>query len=295
MGTYIIIFACYIFFCSGLFFQAKRSNFSYKAENRRARSRKSFSKKFLAKINLAAGRTGCSVESMYGPESRKRYREILDTLANGKDLGITLGSFIGYKIILLALFMIAGCFAGSSFPVSIILGLVFGLTGYFVPDLLIKRYRGKRFKEINDDIPYIVDLLYIATLSGQNIYNAIKIVVEKYDGIVCRELSKFLRDVDLGKGKLQAYKNVLDRNNTEDFKNLVFLLMQAERYGSPISEVLKQKSNYIKFEISQNLERKSRKIATAMLFPLVFLILPSFVILVCGPLISLVGGNFLFS
>ena len=138
-------------------------------------------------------------------------------------------------------------------------------------------------------------MLYIATLSGQNIYNAIKIVVEKYDGIVCRELSKFLRDVDLGKGKLQAYKNVLDRNNTEDFKNLVFLLMQAERYGSPISEVLKQKSNYIKFEISQNLERKSRKIATAMLFPLVFLILPSFVILVCGPLVYLVGGSFLFS
>ena len=83
------------------------------------------------------------------------------------------------------------------------------------------------------------------------------------------------------------------RNTTEDFKNLLFLLMQAEKYGSSMSEVLKQKSNYMKFEISQNVERKARKVTLMMLFPLVFLILPSFIILVGGPLIFSVGGDFL--
>jgi pilus assembly protein TadC len=69
--------------------------------------------------------------------------------------------------------------------------------------------------------------------------------------------------------------------------------MQAEKYGSSMSEVLKQKSNYMKFEISQNVERKARKVTLMMLFPLVFLILPSFIILVGGPLIFSVGGDFL--
>jgi len=35
------------------------------------------------------------------------------------------------------------------------------------------------------DLHYVIDLLAAAMLTGQNIYNAIKIVIEKYKGIFC--------------------------------------------------------------------------------------------------------------
>ena len=101
--------------------------------------------------------------------------------------------------------------------------------------------------------------------------------------------------MDLGIGKTEAYKNVISLNSTEDFKKLLFLLLQAEKYGSAISDVLKQKSKFMKFEISQNYDRKSRKLAISMLFPLVFLILPSFILLVGGPLFFSLGGSLFFS
>ena len=294
MSVYIIIFLYYLFFCSGLFYQINSSSFRYRAGDGKIQNRKSFGGSLVTKMNLVAAKVGHSVENIYSLKSRKRYSEILDILANEREVNVTFNSFIGYKIILMIMFMVSGCFIGSNLAVSVILSLAGGTLGYLIPNLLVKRYDQKRLEELNNELPYAVDLLYIATLSGQNIYNAIKIVVEKYRGGICIELAKFLQDVDFGRGKLEAYKNMMQRNSTEDFKNLVFLLMQAEKYGSSISEVLKQKSNYIKFGISQNSERRSRKITLVMIFPLVFLILPSFVILVCGPLIYLVGGNFLF-
>ena len=85
----------------------------------------------------------------------------------------------------------------------------------------------------------------------------------------------------------------MERSDSEDFKNFVFLLVQAEKYGSSINEILNQKSRHMKFKTYQDLERKARRITILILFPLVFLILPSFIILVGGPLIFSMGGNFL--
>jgi tight adherence protein C len=188
--------------------------------------------------------------------------------------------------------MAAAVFIGNNMMNSIILGIAGGAAGYFVPNILIKRFKYAMQEEIERDLPYVIDLLTIATLSGQNIYNAIRIVVEKYRGYICRELSNLIKDIDIGVGKPQAYRNLMERTSSEDFKNFVFLLVQAEKYGSSVKDILGQKSRYIKFETYQNLERKIRRTTIMILFPLVFLILPSFIILVGGPLIFSISGNF---
>jgi tight adherence protein C len=193
------------------------------------------------------------------------------------------------------LFAIAGVFISENIIISILLIISGAISGFLIPDLLLKRFNIRRLEELNSDLPYVIDLLYISTLSGQNIYNSIKIIIEKYKGNIGIELKKFLKDIDFGIGKFEAFRNFISRNNTEDFKNLLFLLLQAEKYGSSISEVLKQKSKQVKFEVNQNFDRKSRRVSVFMIFPLVFLILPAFILLVGGPLIFSIGGNIIFS
>ena len=134
--------------------------------------------------------------------------------------------------------MAAAGFIGGNVINSIVFGIIGGAAGYFIPDLLLRRFKYIRQKEIDRDLPYVIDLLSTATLSGQNIYNAIKIVIEKYRGYICEELSNFIKDIDIGIGKSEAYRNLMDRSNSEDFKNFVFLLVQAEKYGSSINEIL---------------------------------------------------------
>jgi tight adherence protein C len=292
MLIFIIVFFYYLFLCTGVFYIIRvKGCYRYLKIKKNSRIKKDLST-FVNKINLLAGRIG-RFFSRWRWVRRKRVNiELFRLLESGDKVLLTQGSFMGYKIILSLLCMTAAVFIGNNIMNSIILGVTGGAVGYFLPDILIKRFKHAIQREIERDLPYVIDLLSIAMLSGQNIYNAIRVVVEKHRGYICRELSNLLKDIDMGVGKPQAYRNLMERTGSEDFKNFVFLLVQAEKYGSSIKDILSQKSRYIKFEAYQNLERKIRRTTIMILFPLVFLILPSFLILVGGPLIFSISGSF---
>jgi tight adherence protein C len=296
---YLITFSYYLFLCLGLFILINRSDFKpYRRLNydkdpngKQSKSRTNF----IKKINTAADIIGGKFIRIFGQEYKHKILAILDIMQDNENFNLSFGAFIGYKL-LSALFLIVISFLfNKGLIFSILSAVSLSFIGFFIPDILLRRFNIKRTEDFNKELPYVIDLLFIATLSGQNIYNAIKILVEKHKGNVSSELKKFLKDIDLGIGKTEAYKNVISRNSTEDLKKLLFLLLQAEKYGSAISDVLKQKSKFIKFEIIQNYDRKSRKLAISMLFPLVFLILPSFIFLVGGPLFFMLGGSLFFS
>src|SRR3972149_751696 len=292
MLIYLIIFPYYIFLCSAIFYLIKIKGYYKTGKIRNYSEKKKIFSRIINKMNLISFKIGRSLINKHRFEIKKENRELLKLLEFENKISLTPDSFMGYKVILFVLFMTAGSLIGSSTINSGILGITAGAAGYFIPNLLLRNFRNIRKKEIDRDLPYVIDLLVVATLSGQNIYNAIKIVIEKYKGSICTELSNFIKDIDIGIGKIQAYRDLMDRSVSGDFKSFIFLLIQAEKYGSSINEILKQKSIHIKFEAYQDLERKIRRITILTLFPLVFLILPSFIILVGGPLIFSIGGNF---
>jgi len=295
--VYLIIFIYYSFLCSGIFLLFLNPGVSFKMNSLHEKSSFNFfqSKKIsgISLLNPFFSKIGFFMGKLTGRRIQKRYSEHLSNAVFGNNSKIIPDTFVGYKIISSLAVFIAVLFVLRSNYFSFFAAAVAGAGGFFIPDLLLKRYLLKISEDFNNDMPYVIDLLYIAALSGQNIYNSIKIITEKYRGNICEELKRFLKDIDFGVGKTAAYSNAASRNTTEGFKNLLFMLIQAEKYGSSISEVLKQKSKYIRFEINQKYEIRSRRISILLLFPLVFLILPAFVLLVGGPLVFSVGGSFL--
>lgn len=299
MKIYILVYSYYIFVCFSLFYIFKtgssggRERWFRTSQSQGLTKRNSPSSLLVYNTNVFSSRIGKWIENIPVFRMLSGNKDSFELLVEEKNLKISFHSFLGYKMILALLFAFLGGCISNGFLVSVLLFGIFGVLGYFIPDFLLKRFDNERLKRIDTHLPYAVDLLYVATLAGQNIYNAIRIVVEKYEEDISSELKRFLRDIDLGVGKMEAYHNILKRKNPESFKNLVFLLMQAEKYGSSISEILKQKSEQVRFESFQDSERKARKIGLTMLIPLAFLILPSFVLLIGGPLVYSIGGNFL--
>ena len=202
---------------------------------------------------------------------------------------------IGLKFILSFTFIFASAVIMPNFYTALIGAAAAGITGFFIPDILIKRMAVLKSSEFTKDLPYIIDLLYISAMSGQNIYNCLKILVENHRSSAASEIAVFLKEIKSGIGRFEAFNNFITRNNVENFKNLIFLILQAEKYGSSINEILQQKSKFVRFEISQKSEIKSRRASVLLLFPLAFLILPAFVMLVGGPLIFTVSkGLFVY-
>ncbi len=295
MLIYLIMFIYYLCVCWGIFYFLRVKGYYQpgRISNRPHSGEKKLISRLTNNINSVSYKIGSILINKKYFKVRKENIELLKLLEFENKLYPTPESFTGYKVILSFLLIITGSLIGGNLINSLVLSTIGGTIGYFIPNLLLQNFNRIRQKEIDRDLPNIIDLLVVATLSGQNIYNAIKIVAAKYKGSICSELSSFIKDIDIGIGKLQAYRNLMERSSSSEFKNFVFLLIQAERYGSSINEILKRKSDYMKFKAYQNLERRIRRTAVLILFPLVFLILPSFVVLVGGPLIYSIGGNFL--
>ncbi len=244
-------------------------------------------------FNVLASKTGAFISKFIGSKKLKKYSAIVESAYPQSPSALHAETLLGYKFL-------SACAAGFIiilfihnlylvFPVA----LTAGIAGYFFPDLILKKIINDREKEIARDLPYIIDLLYITALSGQNIYNSIRILAQACRGKFAIELAIFIKMLDFGLTRQDAYKNFARRNGAEDLSNLLFLLIQAEQYGSSISEILKQKSKYLRFEILQRFETRARRSSIAILFPLVFLILPAFILLVGGPLIFSIAGSFI--
>ncbi len=294
MVEYLIIFIYYLFMCSVAFYFLKNKHYYLRVRGKVSSSRgKKIINKFVNKMNSISYKIGGTLINKKFIRVKRKNIELLKLLQIESNINLTPESLTGYRVILFCLLFIAGFFAGSS-PVSSSAMAVFAAVwGYSIPDIMLFRFNHRRKREMERELPDIIDLLIAATFSGQNIYNAIKIVTSKYGGRICSELSNFIKDIDVGTGKLQAYRNLIERSSSSQFKNFVFLLIQSEKYGASVNDLLKRKSDYIKFKSYQNLERKIRKTSVLILFPLVFLIMPSFIILVGGPLMSLIGGGLL--
>lgn len=297
MTIYIITISYFLFivFLTGYFLKNllfKKSNLK---QNNYIFLTKSFNKSDLFKnLNKIFARIGYFVKKILFKTYVLRLENLISCNNEYSPTYLTVESFIGLKFFLSALLFILSAIIINNIFLMIIAGFTGLFFGFFIPDYLIRYLNLKRLQKADKDLPYLIDLLYIAALSGQNIYNAVKIVTEKYDSQISSEFKGFLSQIDFGIGKKEAYINILQKNNSSSFKSFIFTLQQAENYGSSISELLKQKAEFLRFEMSQEIDRKARLISVKMLFPLIFLILPSFMLLVCGPLVYLVGGSMFF-
>jgi tight adherence protein C len=86
----------------------------------------------------------------------------------------------------------------------------------------------------------------------------------------------------------------------EDVDALVAMLIQAERFGTSIADSLRVQSDQLRTRRRQRAEEAAAKIALKLLFPLIFFIFPSLLVVLMGPafiqisrvlLPSMSGGN----
>jgi tight adherence protein C len=69
----------------------------------------------------------------------------------------------------------------------------------------------------------------------------------------------------------------------EDVDSLVAMLIQAERFGTSIADALRVHADMLRTKRRQRAEEAAAKIALKLLFPLIFCIFPSMLLVLLGP------------
>ncbi len=158
--------------------------------------------------------------------------------------------------------------------------------GYFMPNLWVKRRIDKRHKAIFKAFPEVVDLLNLAVGAGLDFMMALgKVVQRSTPNPFIEELREVYQEVKVGKSRSEALKAMSYRIHLPDISSFVRTLIQTERMGTPISDVLRVQAEEARRCRFQRAERQALKAPVKLLLPLVFFILPVVLIIVAGPII----------
>ena len=155
--------------------------------------------------------------------------------------------------------------------------------GYFMPVLLLRAMIDRRKQAITKKFPDALDLMTICVDAGLIFDAAMQKVHEKWDDALAREFGRVTYELQLGKSRRQALKDMSDRMDLPDVTSFVATILQAEQLGVSIGKVLRIQSEQMRLRRRQRAEEKAQQAPVKMLFPMVFLIFPAMFVVLLGP------------
>jgi tight adherence protein C len=155
--------------------------------------------------------------------------------------------------------------------------------GFFLPSLYLSSSISRRQEAIVKKFPDALDLMSICVDAGLTFDGSMARVDEKWDDPLAREFGRVIYEIQLGKSRRQALRDMSNRMDVADVSSFVAAILQAEHLGVSIGRVLRIQSEQMRIRRRQRAEEKAQQAPIKMLFPLVFLIFPSMFIVLLGP------------
>lgn len=182
---------------------------------------------------------------------------------------------------------LAGVICGSFMHSSTLTWcLCLGVAGYMIPDFWLGNMEKRRKKRIQKSIPDAIDLMVICVDAGLGLDQALLRVGQEL-AISHPDLNEEFMQINLeqraGKPRLEAWQSMADRTKLPEFSGLVSMLIQTDRFGTPIIRALSRFAEEIRSKRRQRAEEAAAKTKIKILFPLVFFIFPCIFIVLLGP------------
>ena len=196
-------------------------------------------------------------------------------------------------IVAMVIFLLFGFlgYLGGKGPSVIFLSLLMSLMGYNILNFLLKSKIRRRQDEIARGLPDALDFLVICVEAGLGL-NAALVRVGQELQLRCKALGEELlmvnQEMRTGVTRENAIRNLGDRNTIKDLQALSGAIILSDRLGTNIAHTLRAQSDSLRTRVRQRAEEKAAKAGLKMLFPLVFLIMPSLFIVILGPGIIMV-------
>ena len=164
--------------------------------------------------------------------------------------------------------------------------LLLAAAGYYGPNMLLSHLVMVRQREIFESFPDALDLMTVCVEAGLGTEAAMMRVAEDLQ-FKSPALADEMRIVNLelraGADRERALRNLAIRTGVEEVDGFVTMISQAERFGTSIAASLRIHAEMLRTRRRQRAEEAAAKIALKLLFPLIFCIFPSLMVVLMGP------------
>ncbi len=172
-----------------------------------------------------------------------------------------------------------------SWPLSrkLIVMAAFVALGFYVPEMLLTSRIQRRQKEIRKAMPDALDLLTICVEAGLGFDGALQKVYEKWDNLLALAFGRVIREIQLGKLRREALRDMADRIGLAEMTSFVAAIIQSEQLGVSMAKVLRIQSDQMRIKRRQLAEEAAHQAPIKMLIPMALLIFPAICIVLMTP------------
>ena len=224
------------------------------------------------------------LQRVSGIKYRNKLEHLLDQAGNWKESDYF--SLIRRKII----------FALNSFVVSYLYliakdksygSLLFSIfaifMGFFLPDILLQNRVLKRKEMLADTLPDAIDMLQMCVSAGLAFPAALSKVADTQKGPVAEEFARVTAEVQLGQSRSDALAAMAERTQEEHIQKFVSAMMQVDRFGIPVGNVLTEQSKEMRSARRERARERGQKVPVKILAPIMLCFLPTVLMIILGP------------
>jgi len=182
----------------------------------------------------------------------------------------------------LFIFILLSIFFNLPLIVSMIL-LVLTPLSYFIPDVYLRNRIKNRQEEIRKSLPNALDMLTITIEAGMGFDLALSRIVSNIKGPLGEVFNKVLKEMDVGLSRREAFQNLTKRTNVTDLDTFIAAVNQSEVLGISISKTLRIQASEMRTRRRHRAEEAGIKAPVKLVFPLIFCLLPSIMVVIIGP------------
>ena len=158
--------------------------------------------------------------------------------------------------------------------------------GYLVPDLVLRRLIKRRRRVIRLSLPDAIDLMVICVEAGlgldQALYRVSRELILSHPELT-EELAILNLEQRAGKPRMQAWQAMAARLQIAELDGFLNMLIQTDRFGTPIGRALSHFSETLRERRRQAAEEKAAKTNVKIILPLAIFIFPSIFVILLGP------------
>ena len=167
---------------------------------------------------------------------------------------------------------------------AILAGLVGAFLGWVYPRMIVQKRAQERQTEIIKSLPFAIDLMASAMRAGLDFMAAVRYYVKMSgSGALAIEFGLLLRQMELGKSRMEALEEMSTHVQTPEFTSFVGAVAHGTEIGASIIDTLQIQGEDMRRARFNLAERKAARAPSIMIFPIAVFILPCVFAIVLVP------------
>ena len=157
--------------------------------------------------------------------------------------------------------------------------------GIKAPEIFLNNKTKKRQKSMSRAYPNMVDLLIICAESGMSIEHAVRKVSMEIGAEsieLAEELSLLAAEMSYLEHRRIAFENLNTRTGLDSIKQLTTVLVQSEKYGTPLGAALRVLAQESREQRMNAAEKKAAALPPALTVPMIVFFLPGLFCAILG-------------